>query len=62
MIRRLFRDRNLRDPNAPWRQDQASEKQLAWMEAHGYVVPPGFTKGDFSDLMERLKTRRRRRA
>ena len=23
----------------------------------GYVVPPGFTKGNFSDLMEQLKSR-----
>lgn len=49
------------DPNAPWRKEPASEKQIAWMEAHGYVVPRGFTKGDFSDLMEKLKSRGRRR-
>ena len=61
IIQRAFRDRSFHDPNAPWRQDPASEKQLAWMEAHGYVVPEGFTKGDFSDLMEKLKSRGRRR-
>jgi superfamily II DNA or RNA helicase len=61
IIRRTFRDRSLNDPNAPWRQDPASGKQIAWMEAHGFPVPPGFTKGDFSDLMEKLKSRGRRR-
>jgi len=60
MIRQAFRDRNLNDPNAPWRQDPASQKQLAWLRAHGYAVRPGLTKGDFSDLMERLRGRRHR--
>jgi hypothetical protein len=60
IIRREFRDRSLNDPNAPWRQDPASEKQIAWMQAHSFAVPPGFTKGDFSDLMERLRHGRKR--
>ncbi len=60
IIRRAFRDRNFTDPSAPWRKDPASAKQIAWMDAHGFAVPSGFTKGDFSDLMERLRHRRRR--
>ncbi len=59
IIRRAFRDRNFTDPSAPWRKDPASAKQIAWMDAHGFAVPPGFTKGDFSDLMEKLKRRGR---
>ncbi len=55
VIREEFKRKNLTDPNAPWRKDPASPKQISWMEARGYRVPEGFTKGDFSDMMERLK-------
>lgn len=55
LIREEFKRKNLTDPNAPWRRDPASPKQIAWMEARGYRVPDGFTKGDFSDMMERMK-------
>ena len=60
IIREEFKHKNLTDPNAPWRKDPASPKQIAWMEARGYRVPEGFTKGDFSDMMERLKRGRAR--
>ena len=60
MIREEFKRKNLTDPNAPWRKDPASPKQIAWMEARGYRVPEGFTKGDFSDMMERLRHGKRR--
>lgn len=60
MIREEVKRKNLTDPNAPWRKDPASDKQITWMEAHGYRVPDGFTKGDFSDMMDQLKRGRRR--
>lgn len=59
LIRETLQRRALEDPHAPWRQDPASEKQIAWMERHGYTIPAGFTKGDFHDLMDRLKHGRR---
>lgn len=59
LIRETLRRRTLEDPQAPWRQDPASAKQIAWMEDHGLPVPEGFTKGDFQALLERRKRGRR---
>jgi ATP-dependent helicase IRC3 len=41
----------LLDPNAPWRRDEATEKQLMALRRWKVPVTPGLTKGAASDLL-----------
>jgi ATP-dependent helicase IRC3 len=41
----------LLDPNAAWRGDEATEKQIAELRKWKVPVPPGLTKGAASDLL-----------
>jgi hypothetical protein len=38
-------------PDAPWRSQPASDKQIALLNKMGIVVPPGLTRGAASDLI-----------
>jgi ATP-dependent helicase IRC3 len=42
----------LLDREARWRQDPASEKQIAWTRWKGIRVPPGLTKGQAWDIRQ----------
>jgi hypothetical protein len=44
----------LLDPNAAWRSDDATEKQLAALRKWRVAVKPGITKGEASDLLGAL--------
>jgi superfamily II DNA or RNA helicase len=41
----------LATPDAPWRSQPASDKQIALLHKLGVVVPPGLTRGGASDLI-----------
>jgi hypothetical protein len=42
----------LLNPDACWRSEPASDKQVAWMRWKGIPVPPGLTKGQAWDLRQ----------
>lgn len=45
-----------RRPNA-WRYDPPTDRQLAYAEHLGIIVPPGATKGQVSDMISAVKGR-----
>lgn len=46
-----------RVPDA-WRRDPPTDRQLAYAESLGIIVPPGATKGQVSDMIESAKAAR----
>lgn len=49
----------LKRPDARWRQQEPTEKQLELCRRFGILVPVGATKGDLSNLIDQHMTKRR---
>jgi ATP-dependent helicase IRC3 len=45
----------LLNPNARWRREPATGKQINWLRWKGIQVPPGLTKGQAWDLRQRIE-------
>jgi hypothetical protein len=49
----------LLDPQASWRREPASPKQIGWMRWKGIPITPGLTKGQASDIRQAYEGGRR---